>query len=200
MIQLVCFIWGTDTILQQKSMKQKCYPKGLVGNQAEVVTSTLSRSKKGHPLAHPLFRDWKLSRVICLLKQRSCSEVIWIHCVAPLKVLRTKQIHSGDGFNLPGSWKVDVLTWARRKPPVAHQQGRRRELPRARPAAGQTPAGSEPSCACACPVPGAGQHADSRPKEENPNTVETDCDDVRKKTTSELNVVLNSRVTSKGTC
>lgn len=136
MIQLVCFIWGTDTILQQKSMKQKCYPNGLVGNQAEVVTSTLSRSKKGHPLAHPLFREWKLNRVICFLKQRSCSEVIWINCVAPLKVLRTKQIHSGDGFNLPGPWKVNLLTWDQRQPPVAQPAGPLMRAPTGPPCGG----------------------------------------------------------------
>lgn len=38
MIHLVCFIWGTDTISQQKSIRQKCYLKGLVGNQVYVVT------------------------------------------------------------------------------------------------------------------------------------------------------------------
>lgn len=47
MIQPVCFIWGMDTILQQKFMKQECYySKGLVGNQVEVVIPKQSRSKK----------------------------------------------------------------------------------------------------------------------------------------------------------
>lgn len=199
MIQLVCFIWGTDTILQQKSMKQKCYPNGLVGNQAEVVTSTLSRSKKGHPLAHPLFREWKLNRVICFLKQRSCSEVIWINCVAPLKVLRTKQIHSGDGFNLPGPWKVNLLTWDQRQPPVAQPAGPLMRAPTGPPCGGTDTGWLRALLRVSCARHGAarGQSSKGRESKHSGNWLWWR---EKKKTTSELNVVLNSRVTSKGTC
>lgn len=198
MIQLVFFIWGTDTILQQKSMKQKCYPKGLVGNQAEVVTSTLSRSKKGHPLAHPLFRDWKLNWVICFLKQRSCSEVTWINCVAPLKVLRTKQIHSGDGFNLPGSWKVDLLTWDQRQLPVAQPAGPLTRAPTGPPWRDRHWLAQSPPARVLCQAPGSTRTVVQRKRIQTQwkLTVMT----WKKKTTSDLNVVLNSRVTSKGTC
>lgn len=70
------------------------------------------------------------------------------------------------------------------------QRGRPRERGGRASAAADTPLPG------VCPVPGTEQHAAGNPKEKNPNTVGIDRDDI-KKVTSELQVLLNSRVTGK---